>query len=74
MMPYTMLALTKLPEEQGEWAAQVALAVIDGAPVSSIPIVVNRRWDIYINPRLLERGGFVLPPRLTQQAIKVEGH
>jgi len=73
MMPYTMLALTKLPEEQGEWAGQVALAVIDGAPVSSIPIVVNRRWDIYINPQLLERGGFVLPPRLIQQAIKVDG-
>lgn len=73
MMPYTMFALTKLPEEQGEWAGQVALAVLDGAPVSSIPIVVNRRWDIYINPGLLERGGFVLPPRLTQQAIKVGG-
>lgn len=71
MMPYTMFAMTKLPEEQGEWAGQVAVAVLDGVPVATIPVVVNRRWNIYISPVLLERAGITLPLGLTQSAIKV---
>lgn len=73
MMPYAMFAMTKLPEEQGEWAAQVALSILDGVPVTNIPIVINRRWEIFINPELVHRAHIEIPRRLAHKAIKVGG-
>ncbi len=69
MMPYAMMAMTKLPEEQGSWAAQVALALLDGEKVADIPVVVNRRWNIYINPGLLRKSPYKLPAYVMQKAI-----
>ncbi|NOY62331.1 MAG: hypothetical protein GXP10_04110 [Gammaproteobacteria bacterium] len=71
MMQYAMFAMTKLPEEQGEWAAQVALAILDGEPAASIPIITNRRWNIFANPQLLEKANIQLPAHLMHKAIKV---
>lgn len=70
MIPYTMIALTKLPYEQGNWAAQVALAILDGEKPADIPVVVNRRWDIYTNPTLLGKTTYKLPAYLQQKAIE----
>ena len=69
MMPYTMMAMTKLPEEQGSWAAQVALAILDGEKAIDIPVVVNRRWNIFINPSLLNKSSYELPAYVLQKAI-----
>jgi ABC-type uncharacterized transport system substrate-binding protein len=71
MMPYAMLGLTKVPEEQGEWAGQTALYILAGANPSSIPIVPNRKWDIWVNPTLLEAAGIRVPKPLLQKAKKV---
>ncbi len=72
MMPYSMLAMTKLPEEQGEWAAQIALAIIDGQAPVNIPVIVNRRWNIYVNPNLVERSKIRIPAHIMHKAIKIE--
>ena len=61
MMPYTMLGYTKIPEEQGEWAANAALSILAGTRPSDIAIVPNRKWDIWSNPELLEAAGIKLP-------------
>ena len=61
MMPFAMLGLTKVPEEQGEWAAKIALQILQGVAPSSIPIVPNRKWDIWMNPLLVETAGIALP-------------
>ena len=71
MMPFAMLGLTKVPEEQGEWAAKIALQILQGVSPSSIPIVPNRKWDIWMNPLLVETAGIVLPKPLMQKAKKV---
>jgi ABC-type uncharacterized transport system substrate-binding protein len=71
MMPYAVLGLTKLPEEQGTWAARVALQILQGVAPSSIPIVPNRKWDIWMNPLLLETAGMTIPKSLLQKAKKV---
>jgi len=71
MMPYAMFAMTKLPDEQGEWAGQVALAILDGTPPLDIPIVANRRWGLYANPELLTRAGIKLPDYLMHKSVKV---
>ena len=70
MMPYTMFAMTKLPEEQGEWAAAVALDILDGASPDSIPVVANRRWNMFVNTALLDQAGIKLPSHLIHKAIK----
>jgi ABC-type uncharacterized transport system substrate-binding protein len=72
MPPYTMLAMTKIAEEQGEWAAQVALEILEGKSPSDIPIVPNRRWDVYVNMKLLEKAGIELSPSILRSAIKVD--
>jgi len=70
MMPYSMFAMTKLPQEQGEWAAKVALSILDGMKPSAIPIVVNRRWDTFFNPLLLKQAKIDLPIDIKLQAIQ----
>jgi ABC-type uncharacterized transport system substrate-binding protein len=72
MMPYAMLGLTKIPEEQGEWAAATALHILAGLAPSSIPIVPNRKWDIWVNTPLLEAAGVHVPTPLLQKAKKVQ--
>lgn len=72
MMPYSMFAITKQPEEQGEWAGQVALAILNKQAISNIPIVVNRRTNMYVNPALIKNAGVQLPADLVHRAIKVD--
>lgn len=71
IMPYAMLGLTKVPEEQGEWAAQTALSILEGVEPLSIPIVPNRKWDIWVNLPLLETAGLHIPKPLLQKAKRV---
>lgn len=70
MAPFAVLAMTKLAEEQGEWSAHLAQTILDGARAGTLPIVVNRRWQTYVNPELADKAGIRLPPRLVHKAIK----
>jgi ABC-type uncharacterized transport system substrate-binding protein len=71
MMPYAILGFTKVPEEQGEWAAQIALHILAGTAPASIPIVPNRKWEIWVNMSLAQATGMQLPRQLVQKAKKV---
>lgn len=71
MMPYTLLGLTKIPEEQGVWAALAALAILEGTKPTEIPIVSNRKWEIWINHTILVQSGVVIPESLIRKAKKV---
>lgn len=73
MMPYSMFAMTKIPEEQGEWAAQLALSILDGEKPANLPVVSNRRWNLYVNPDLLAKAGITLPANLINKSVKVGG-
>ena len=64
MMPVTMLGMTKVPEEQGRWAGSVALQILDGAVPNTIPVIANRKWDLFLNPALVEAAGIELPSQL----------
>ncbi|MFH1216757.1 MAG: ABC transporter substrate binding protein [Pseudomonadota bacterium] len=72
MAPYSMLTMAKIAYEQGEWAAKVALRILDGAKPADFPIVANRRWNMYVNSPLLEKIGFVLPSEILRKAVKVD--
>lgn len=71
MTSYAMLAMTKMAEEQGEWAAKVSLAILGGEKPKNIPIIANRKWHIYINPFLLDKTNIKLTPDLEHKAKKV---
>jgi ABC-type uncharacterized transport system substrate-binding protein len=71
MMPYSMLGFTKIPEEHGVWAAKAALAILDGISPANIPIVSNRKWEIWVNHTILNVSGLTLPEPLVRKAKKV---
>ncbi len=61
MLSYTMLGFTKVPEEQGVWAGKAAIAVLDGARPNDMPIVSNRKWDIWMNDEIVKASGIQIP-------------
>jgi ABC-type uncharacterized transport system substrate-binding protein len=61
MMPYTMLGMTKVPEEQGEWAGELALEILKGTKPSDIPIIPNRKYDLIINKRMIALARISIP-------------
>ncbi len=71
MTGFTMLAITLVIEEQGEYAAEVALRILDGAKPADFPIVANRKWNIFLNEPLLEKVGIKIPRDLLRKAEKV---
>ncbi len=71
MIPYAMFAITKQAEEQGEWAGQVALAILDRLAISNIPVVVNRKTNTYVNPTLSKAAGILIPADLFHKAVKI---
>lgn len=71
MMPYTALGMTKVSREQGEWAAKAALRILGGMQPTDIPIVPNRRRDIWINKDVLEAAHLTLPADLMRKGKKV---
>ncbi|MDJ0896697.1 MAG: hypothetical protein QNJ92_16245 [Alphaproteobacteria bacterium] len=71
MMPITMIGVTKVPEEQGEWAAKTALRILGGMAPSDIPIVPNSQRDIWINHDLLAAADLEVPVGLMRKGKKV---
>ena len=71
MVDYAMIAMTKVAKEQGEWAGQVALEILGGAKPAEIPIVANRKWNILVNPALVNLTDIKIPSYLWQKAAKV---
>ncbi len=71
MMPYAMFGMTKVPEEHGEWSGQVALAILGGTKPADIPIISNRKWDLWSNEPLLRSAGVELPKSLKYKAKRI---
>lgn len=68
MMPYALLGITKLSEEQGEWAAQAALKILDGAKPADVPLTQNKKGKLYINMRIGAHLGIFFTPELLEMA------
>lgn len=71
MMPLAIIGVTKVPEEQGEWSAKAALAILGGISPSAIPVVPNSRRDIWVNPKILGAAKITLPVSMMRKAKKV---
>lgn len=66
LMQVAMLGVAKLPEEQGRWAAQAALKILDGVRPADIPLAYNREGKLYFNPKLAARLGVKDVPALAE--------
>ncbi len=68
MMPYAAFTITKVPEEQGEWMARVALGILAGLSPADIPIIPNRRWEAWVNAAIVRKHRLDLPHSLLLKA------
>lgn len=68
MSQMSLLGITLLPEEQGVWAAQTALQILDGVAPSSIPITRNRQGKLFINLKIADKLGITFKPYLLKVA------
>ncbi len=67
--PYSLIGLTKVTEEHGEWPALTALRILDGTKPSDIPQVTNKKGMLYVNLKLADKLGVVISPELLKNAI-----
>jgi hypothetical protein len=68
MTPYTLLTVAKVPAELGEWAAQAALRIFDGTPVSGIPVAENQKAKLSVNLDIANQLGIVFSPAILRNA------
>ena len=72
MMPYAVFGLTKVAQEQGQWAARTALAIMNGQSPAEITVTQNQQTRMYVNQTLAHRINFHLPIDLHSQCIVVK--
>lgn len=54
MMPYCVFGLTKVQSEQGVWAAETAISILEGKDPATIPQAKNKQTQIWFNPTLAD--------------------
>jgi ABC-type uncharacterized transport system substrate-binding protein len=69
MMPYAHIGYTKVPEEQGRWAAETAMKIFDGIAPNAIPIVENQQGKVILNVKLANELGIIFKTSLIKNAI-----
>ena len=68
LAPYALITLEKSPDEQGEWSAEASLKILDGTPISDIPIAYNKRGNLVLNLNVAEKLDIVFPTTLLRNA------
>jgi len=68
MMPFTTMGFVKIPQEQGEWAAQAALDILAGKAPNEIPIVQNKKGKLLINLKIANSIGLIFHNAILKNA------
>nr|WP_319494024.1 ABC transporter substrate binding protein [uncultured Desulfobacter sp.] len=68
MSPYVMFVLEIIPEEQGSYAANTALRILDGTPASQMPIKKNMLFRLTLNLSMADESNITIPYTLLKQA------
>ncbi len=71
-MQSSLMGLTKIPEEQGEWSAKTALRILDWTKPSDIPLTTNKKGEVFVNLKIAEKLNLVLKPDLLKNAEIIE--
>lgn len=60
LAPYALLTIAKIPEEQGEWAAENALKILSGTnKLTDIKVVSNKKGQLFINMLLAKKQNII---------------
>ncbi|MEK7990987.1 MAG: ABC transporter substrate binding protein, partial [Thiotrichaceae bacterium] len=68
MMPFAIIGIVKIPQEQGEWAAQAALKILAGQAPNEIPIVQNKKGKLLINLKIANSIGLIFHNAILKNA------
>nr|WP_321403591.1 ABC transporter substrate binding protein [uncultured Desulfobacter sp.] len=68
MSPYVIFVFERISEEQGGYAANTALRILDGTPASQIPIKKNILFRLILNLSMAESSKITIPYTLLKQA------
>lgn len=68
VMPFALLGITSIPEEQGLWSAQTALKILDGTKPADIAVTENKEWKLFINMRIADKLGVKFSTALLKTA------
>ncbi len=69
---YTLLGKVKIAEEQGWWAGNTALSILEGTPVKDIPVTTNKYFILYLNMKKAQKLGIKFPIDLLEQATLLQ--
>lgn len=64
---YTLLAVGKVPEEQGRFMAEAAAQILHGTPPSAIPLAYNKEGELFFNRRIAATLGIDEAPPLARE-------
>jgi ABC-type uncharacterized transport system substrate-binding protein len=71
LAPLAFISATRSATEFGEYAAKVALQILDGTSPSSIPITTNVMADIIVNMRIAKKLGKKVPNSIQKIASQI---
>ncbi len=71
LAPYSLITIAKIPEEQGWWAAEQALKILDGVKPEDIPETQNMQGELFANMEVAERLGVVFSAEILQAATLI---
>ncbi len=67
-LPYALLGRVKIAKEFGWWAGKTALRILDGEPLTNIPMTTNKHSRVYLNMDLARRLGIKFPMNMLKDA------
>ncbi len=73
MVPYALISYIQVEQEQGEWAATAALAILSGRPPADIPLVTNKKGELILNLVLSETLDILFDPVLLRRGEIFDG-
>ena len=73
VMPFALLGLIKVPQEQGEYAARAALEILDGKKPSDIPVVINKKGTLLLNVKVADKLEVIFSPAMLRNAKTIYG-
>lgn len=74
ILPYALICYAKSPFEQGRWAAQTALKILEGTSPADISIVTNSDAVVMLNMPLAKKMKVAFPMELMKDATLYEGN
>ncbi len=68
----SLVAFSRIAEEQGMWAGERALEVIAGKKVIDIPVVTNQNSTVHLNMALAKKLNIIFPTELIERSTLIE--